>query len=190
MSQAVKSTPLPSSQVAAKRDPRIGHLIGVARELAIKSGYEAGERLIETFGGQRLYVPRKTRPRRASKRPRLNEIDLITAIGVEAAETLAVMYGGEHIEVPLRSSLLRKRMTDFLLSTPTPSINQVVAKFDVHRSTVQRLRAQLRRKGSPDQCRQTVHIKGWQPPPSLGRVTGVKIGGASGTPRQTGRREP
>jgi len=189
MMQAVKNAPLPSSQVATKRDPRIGHLIGVARELAIKSGYEAGERLIDNFGGQRLYVPRKPQPRRASRRQVLKEVDFITAIGADAAETLAVMYGGEHIEVPLRSSLLLKRMTDFLLSTPAPSINQVVAKFDVHRRTVQRLRAQLRRQASGS--RPTISpLKGVAAAPLTRSSDRRQNRGASVTPRQTGRREP
>jgi hypothetical protein len=131
---------LPLKALTPKRDPRIDYLVGVARELAMKAGYEAGEQLIDRFGAQRLYVPRLTRLSEKTK--------IFRALGSDAAKALADLYGGECIVVPLRSSLLRKRMTDYLLSTPRPSLNQVCAKFDVDRRTVARLRAQLRRQAS------------------------------------------
>lgn len=120
-------------------DPRLADLVGPARELAKVAGFDAAVRLMVNFGGQRLYVPRKMRPRRASKRQALNDIDFITAIGREAAKALADLYGGEHIEIPLGSALQDKQIAQQVANFKG-SINQAIRKFGLHRRTIQRLR--------------------------------------------------
>ncbi len=181
MMHPIKSAPPPSGK--PKPDPRIAHLVGVARELGIKAGYEAGERLIDQFGAQRLYVPRKTRQRQPSKRNFLNDVDLVTALGLDVATALAELYGGEHIIVPPRSSLRRKRMIDCLLSTPALSINQVAAKFDVDHSTIKRLRAQLRRQ-APHSASANNPLNGVAAAPLTRLSVRQQTRGVEATPRQ------
>jgi hypothetical protein len=62
----------------------------VLDELTNEIGADAAARLIDIFGGTRLYVPQSP-----------DEDDLLTAsLGHEAALKLARVYGGDRIEVP------------------------------------------------------------------------------------------
>lgn len=122
-------------------DPRLADLVGPALELAKVAGFDAAVRLMVNFGGQRLYVPRKMRPRRASKRQALNEVDFITAIGREPAKALAELYGGEHIEIPLGSAL-QDRQIKLQVANFNGSINQAIRKFGLHRRTIQRIKSE------------------------------------------------
>ena len=121
------------------RDPRLADLVGPALELAQVAGFDAAVRLMVNFGGQRLYVPRKMRPRRANKRQALNEIDFVTALGWDAAKALAGLYGGEHIEIPL-GKLLKEGQRRLQVANFKGSNNQAIQTFGLHRRTVQRLR--------------------------------------------------
>lgn len=132
------------------RDPRLADLVGPALELAKAAGFDAAVRLMVNFGGQRLYVPRKMRPRRASKRQALNEIDFITAIGRDAAKALADLYGGEHIEIPLGSAL-QDRQIALQVANFKGSINQAIRKFGLHRRTIQRIQRQHQTAGDARQ---------------------------------------
>lgn len=120
-------------------DPRLADLTGPVLELAKEAGFDAAVRLMVNFGGQRLYVPRKMRPRRPGSRPRLNEVDFVGALGLQAARELASLYGGEHIEIPLGASLkVRQRRAQ--VANFKGSNNQAIQTFGLHRRTIQRLR--------------------------------------------------
>lgn len=120
-------------------DPRLADLVGPALELAKVAGFDAAVRLMVNFGGQRLYVPRKMRPRRPGSRPLLNESDFVGALGLAAAKELAALYGGEHVEIPLGSAL-KERQRRAQVAKFKGSNNQAVQTFGLHRRTVQRLR--------------------------------------------------
>lgn len=121
-------------------DPRLADLNGPALELAKVAGFDAAVRLMVSFGGQRLYVPSKMRPRRTSKRQALNDVDFITAIGREPAKALAKLYGGEHIDIPLGSTL-HDRQIKLQVVNFNGSLNQAVRKFGLHRRTIQRIKS-------------------------------------------------
>jgi Mor family transcriptional regulator len=60
--------------------------------LAAPIGGEAMLRLVETFGGRRLYIAKRSGP------------ELVAAIGAAAAVALAAEFGGQEITVPLAKS--------------------------------------------------------------------------------------
>jgi hypothetical protein len=127
-----------------KLDPRLELLDGVAKALAKVAGFDAGERLITHFGGQRVFVPRTVRPRSR----------LWQQLGPIAAKALATLRGGEHIDVPTGSEA-RRRLNDvrvrlqiesYLKAQGNPaavSKDQVAERFKVNRRTVQRVRVAL-----------------------------------------------
>lgn len=122
-------------------DPRLAGLSGVARELAVKAGYDAGERLVLHFAGQRLFVPKKIWPRS----------QLWKLLGPLTAKALAELYGGEYIEVPTGEGLSRsKRVAQIRQhlagAGKASSKNQVASALKVHRRTVQRHRGYLSRR--------------------------------------------
>ena len=119
-------------------DPRLADLTGPALELAKKAGFDAAVRLMVNFGGQRLYVPRKMRPRRPDRRPVLNGIDFVEALGPAAAKALAELYGGEHIEIPLGTALHDRQIAQQIANF-RGSLNQAVRTFGLHRRTIQRV---------------------------------------------------
>jgi DNA-binding NarL/FixJ family response regulator len=127
-------------------DPRLANLDGVARELGEEAGYDAGERLVLHYAGQRIYVPEKMRPKS----------DLWDALGPIAAKTLARLFGGTHIEVPTGENLSRRKrvaQARALLAGAGQgaSKNQVAAQLGIHRRTVQRHRSWLSKRDNRQQ---------------------------------------
>lgn len=131
-------------------DPRLTNLPGVARELAVKAGYDAGERLVLHFAGQRVFVPKKIWPR--SK--------LWKLLGPLTAKALAELFGGDTIEVPTGEGLTvakrKLQIRNYLQGEGRQqSKNEIAGTFRVNRRTVQRHRAWLgrvrdRRQGALD----------------------------------------
>ena len=132
------------------KDPRIAELPGVARQLAVAAGYDAGERLLLQFAGQRVFVPKKIWPR--SK--------LWKLLGPLTAKALTELFGGDYIDVPTGEGLTVAKRTrqirNYLQGEGRQqSKNQVAGTFHVNRRTVQRHRAWLgrardRRQGALD----------------------------------------
>lgn len=127
-------------------DPRLDLLDGAAKELAREAGFDAGERLLEHFGGQRVFVPKKMRPR-----SRFWE-----TLGPKAAQALSDLFGGDYITVPtgaeaqrrLSSQKMRRQIAAYLSAQRDPkkrTKDHVAATFHCNRRTVQRVRAALAR---------------------------------------------
>jgi hypothetical protein len=123
------------------RDPRIGELVGIARELAKVAGFEAAETLMFHFGGQRLNVPQKMRP----------SSPFWKVLGGDVAKKLAAIANkggaqgsGADVDIPRGSRLMiaRKRAA---IAAFGGSKNEAAARFGIHRRTVQR-----HRRGSID----------------------------------------
>lgn len=122
-------------------DPRLSSLPPIARQLAEKAGFDAGERLVLEFAGQRVFVPKKMRPRSV----------LWKKLGPLSAKALAEIFGGEYIEVPtgegLSTAKRARQIRTFLKGEGRGKSKNVIAgKFKVNRRTVQRHREFLRRK--------------------------------------------
>ena len=129
-------------------DPRLELLEGAAKELGQRAGFDAGERLVQHFGGQRVFVPKKMRPRSR----------FWATLGPIAASELSKMYGGEHINVPTGTSAShkqrRRQIERYLRSHGDPasvSKDRVAEAFHVNRRTVQRVRAAIRSEGALSQ---------------------------------------
>lgn len=125
-------------------DPRLELLDGAAKELAREAGFDAGERLLEHFGGQRVFVPKKMRPR-----SRFWE-----TLGPKAAQVLSDLFGGDYITVPtgaeaqrrLSGRKMRRQIAAYLSAERDPkkrTKDHVAATFHCNRRTVQRVRAAL-----------------------------------------------
>jgi len=71
-------------------------------ELTRIAGAEATAKLIDRFGGTRLYVPVAAKP----------ESELVAAVGMDAAVRLCRAFGGERIEVPRKHDVLRERILE------------------------------------------------------------------------------
>jgi len=131
-------------------DPRLELLDGVAKELAAVAGFAAGERLIEHFGGQRVYVPEKMRPNSR----------FWDKLGPNAAKALAEICGGDHIDVPtgseaqrrLSARTKRRQISAYLAAQKDPkkrTKDHVAATFRCNRRTVQRVRAAIGQPAPP-----------------------------------------
>lgn len=79
-------------------DSRIELLPGQLRPVAALAGFEAVERLIEHFGGQRLYVPRVVRSAAVAHK-----------CGDKIASALHQCYGGDYVVIPLAKALATAR---------------------------------------------------------------------------------
>lgn len=132
------------------RDPRLELLDGVAKELAAVAGFDAGERLLEHFGGQRVYVPEKMRP----------DSRFWDTLGPNAARALAKICGGDHIDVPtgseaqrrLSAKKMRRQISAYLAAQKDPkktTKDHVAATFNCNRRTVQRVRAAMGQPAQP-----------------------------------------
>ena len=131
---------LPTSRRPHHRaDPRSKLFGGIVRTLALVADWEAVERLVRLFSGQRVYVPHKMAPD-----CRLWEI------GRDAARQLERLHGGDYINVPMlhtfEFTLKKQQIADYLAAHSEPyevSKRELARKFDVHPRTVQRIRAEL-----------------------------------------------
>lgn len=72
-------------------------LPGILRELCGLTGVGAVMKLVETYGGVRLYVPQKLNDDHA----------LVKLIGGGNAQKLAEIYGGETLEIPKAEAAMR-----------------------------------------------------------------------------------
>jgi hypothetical protein len=104
-------------------------------ELAGSIGMDATSRLVDIFGGTRLYIPHSP-----------DEDDLLTAaIGQEAACKLARIYGGDRIEVPnptpRRTRIIELRETGC-------SVDAIARKLGCTRRRVFQVLAEARAKQS------------------------------------------
>lgn len=124
------------------RDPRIDDLDGIARELALVAGYEAAERLILHFGGQRHYIPDKMRP----------SSPFWKVLGPEVAKQLAAVFvvwaasaagRDNHVEIPLGGRLMQAKRKAAMAAFDG-SKNEAAATFRCSRRTVQRYRRKVR----------------------------------------------
>lgn len=74
-------------------------LPGVLREIEPLIGMAATLRLVEAYGGVRLYVPRQMHARHP----------LARLLGLDAAQRLAEMFGGEeHFDIPRAVAIARQ----------------------------------------------------------------------------------
>lgn len=124
------------------KDPRIGELVGIARELAKAAGFEAAETLMFHFGGQRLNVPQKMRP----------SSPFWKVLGGDVAKKLAAIANkgaaqgsGADIDIP-RGGRLMTAKRRAAIATFNGSKNEAAARFAVHRRTVQRYRSSLAKR--------------------------------------------
>lgn len=123
-------------------DPRIDELTGIAKLLARRAGYDAGLQLIMLFGGARIFIPRTIR----TNCP-------LHKLGPKAAAALSELRGGEQVDVPTGRGIIRKQIIAYLSTAGTQkeSKRAVAKKFGVHARTVQRIRAELRRRAGQAQ---------------------------------------
>ena len=104
-------------------------------ELASVIGMDAVARLVDIFGGTRVYIPHSP-----------EEDDLLTAaIGQEAAQKLARVYGGDRIEMPnptpRRTRIIELRETGC-------SVDAIARKLGCTRRRVFQVLAEARAKRS------------------------------------------
>jgi hypothetical protein len=104
-------------------------------DLANEIGMDATARLVDIFGGTRLYIPHSP-----------DEDDLLTAsLGPEAARKLARVYGGDRIEVP-NPTPRRKRIIE--LRETGCSVDAIARKLGCTRRRVFQVLAEARAKRS------------------------------------------
>lgn len=84
--------------MSTRPDPRIDLLPGAIRPVAEICGFDGVEKLIEVFGGMRLYVPRAGLAMAVASR-----------CGTAVAEALSQCYGGDYVVLPLAHSLATAR---------------------------------------------------------------------------------
>jgi hypothetical protein len=128
--------------VSKGSDPRIDDLVGIARELALVAGYDAAEKLMLHFGGQRLYIPAKMRP----KSPFWKVLGPEVACQLAAIAAQPRMDGGasdSQVDIPLGSRLMQAKRKAAIAGFGG-SKNQAASVFKVSRRTVQRYRGKVR----------------------------------------------
>lgn len=112
-------------------DPRIALLHGPARGLAEELGFEAAELLMRHFGGMRVSVPAKPRPRSP----------LMEKLGPEIAAVLSRLYGVSEIEVPMPLGRRMEAAARMRAIQEHPgSHNQVAREFGCTRRWVRMVR--------------------------------------------------
>jgi Mor family transcriptional regulator len=79
------------SEMSTQADIEARYLPGVLKDIAALIGLPGTLRLVEAYGGVRLYVPKRIDAEHA----------LAQLLGVESATQLAEVYGGElHFDIP------------------------------------------------------------------------------------------
>jgi hypothetical protein len=109
-------------------DPRIELLPGAIRPVAEICGFDHVERLIETLGGTRIYVPR----------------DNVSAVvvqrcGADVARALSRCYGGEYIVLPLARTLKAARRRA-AIRNDARSANEIALAYGISVGSVYRMR--------------------------------------------------
>lgn len=142
-------SPSASTYPGSKDDPRLKFLGGVMRQLAKAAGVEAVLRLMDEFGGQKIYVPRGTR--------KITKDSPILALGDCGARKLVQLRGGEYLVVPngqtLKLAERRQQIAAYLIEHPQASKDTVAEKFGVCRRVVQRIRAEQQGRFRSDKRR-------------------------------------
>jgi Mor family transcriptional regulator len=92
------------------------------QELVALIGLTATMKLVERYGGVRLYVP---------KRAPDQDHELVQLIGTEAVSKLVAAYGGEvHFDVPLAQRALRAvRSTQIRIKRATCSVRELALEY-------------------------------------------------------------
>lgn len=109
-------------------DPRIDLLPGAIRPVAEICGFEGVERLIEAFGGTRLYVPRAG-----------VSIAVASRCGAPVAEALSQCYGGEYVVLPVARTLKAAQRRDAISNDKRPA-NEIAREHGISVGSVYRLR--------------------------------------------------
>jgi Homeodomain-like domain len=89
--------------------------LAMFKQIARSIGDDATDKLIEDFGGRRLYVPRAPGPG-----------DQLTAsIGLAAALGLARTFGGDRLMIPLSGSNERRRIRILAMRSDNISVSRI-----------------------------------------------------------------
>lgn len=112
----------------APSDPRIQLLPGTLRPVAERCGFDAVEKLIEVYGGTRLYVP---------------AVAVSTAIarqcGEAVAEALRREFGGDYAVLPRARTLQALKRREAIRNDTRPA-NEIAREHEITVGAVYRLR--------------------------------------------------
>ncbi len=111
-------------------DPRIELLPGQLRPVAEICGFDGVERLIEAFGGMRLYVASPGNGGRG---------EVARRCGSEVADALSRCFGGEYLVVPLARTLKAAQRREEIRNDPRDA-NEVARAYGMSVGSVYRLR--------------------------------------------------
>lgn len=114
----------------SKPDPRIELLPGQLKPVAEICGVDAIEKLIEEFGGRRLYVPKAA-----------VSMTIVDRCGRELADALRECYGGDYIVVPLARHLATTRKHEAIRRDPR-SAAEVAREWKMSVISVYRIRGE------------------------------------------------
>ena len=114
------------------------------REISSVVGLPATARLIEVFGGVRLYVPKQARP----------EHKIALLIGLEAAQRLSARFGNEELSIP-KARILRRSIRNLALLADHASgmsVRRLALKYDLCERTIWEIIAAHRARSEADVC--------------------------------------
>ena len=93
-------------------------------------GLEAAMAISKTYGGRRLYIPRKSRPNH----------QLIPLIGIEKLEALCHHYDGERLKIPRCDMALKYiRNREIRAAYGPVSLSKLAARYNISESQVLRI---------------------------------------------------
>lgn len=114
--------------MSTRPDPRIDLLPGAIRPVAEICGFDDVEKLIEAFGGMRLYVPRAG-----------VLMSVASRCGAAVAEALSQCYGGECVVLPVARTL-KAAQRRAMISSDTRNANEIAREHGISVGSVYRLR--------------------------------------------------
>lgn len=119
-------------------DSRIALLPGAIRPVAELCGFDGVERLIEAFGGTRIYVPSLGNAGRG---------EVARRCGADVAAALSRCFGGEYVVLPIARTLKAARRRAEIRNDPRDA-NEIARAYGMSVGSIYRLRG--RRAGPSD----------------------------------------
>ena len=110
-------------------------LTGIERDL----GQDAAQKLIETYGGQLITIPKKVEGNRIAE-----------DLGPELAEWMVEEYGGLAVDIPIGQKYRKARVRNIVLANPDKSANELARMCDVTSVRIRQIRREERLKAEAE----------------------------------------